>query len=135
MEQTKPLSSYQPEERGTRLLLRNEMHTVLLHDSQELDDDLGGRADKNLAFARLLGVVDGIERIVEDGGLDHFGGRRFSMAVGNRGIYYGHMVSLQKPKRKRVPPVSDMRGLQRLSQKRAVSHALIGARRVRLMAF
>jgi hypothetical protein len=58
-------------------------HTVLLHDGQELDDDLGGRADQDLALARLLGVVDGVERIVEDGRLDHFGGcRRFSMALG-----------------------------------------------------
>lgn len=50
------------------------MHTVLLHHSEELDDGLGRRADENLALAGLLGVVDGVERIVEDGGLDHFGG-------------------------------------------------------------
>ena len=49
-------------------------HTVLLHDTEELDNDLGRRTDKNLALARLLGVVDGVERIVKDGGLDHFGG-------------------------------------------------------------
>lgn len=49
--------------------------TVLLHDLEELNDDLGGWADHNLALAGLLGVVDGIERIVEDGSLDHFGGR------------------------------------------------------------
>jgi hypothetical protein len=56
-------------------------HTVALHDSQELDDNLGGRADQDLALASLLGVVDGIEAIVEDGSLDHFGGcLRFSMA-------------------------------------------------------
>ena len=48
--------------------------TVTLHDGQELDNDLGGRADHDLALAGLLGVVDGVERIVEDGGLDHFGG-------------------------------------------------------------
>jgi hypothetical protein len=55
--------------------------TVLLHDSEELDDDLGGRADQDLALASLLGVVDGIEAVVENGSLDHFGGyRRFSMA-------------------------------------------------------
>lgn len=48
--------------------------TVLLHDRQELDDDLGGRADHNLTLASLLGVVHGVKRIVEDGGLDHFGG-------------------------------------------------------------
>lgn len=50
------------------------MHTVLLHDAQELDDDLRGRTDENLALASLLGVVDRVERIVEDGSLDHFGG-------------------------------------------------------------
>jgi hypothetical protein len=49
-------------------------HTVTLHDGQELDNDLGGRADHDLARAGLLGVVDGVERIVENGGLDHFGG-------------------------------------------------------------
>lgn len=50
------------------------MHTVLLHDAQELDDDLGGRTDEDLALASLLGVVDRVKRIVEDGSLDHFGG-------------------------------------------------------------
>jgi len=40
--------------------------TVLLHDTEELDDDLGGRTDQNLSLSGLLGVVDGIERIVED---------------------------------------------------------------------
>ena len=54
-------------------------HTVLLHDRQELDNDLGGRTDQDLALASLLSVVDGVERIVEDGSLDHFGGwKRFS---------------------------------------------------------
>jgi len=56
----------------------NGRHTVLLHDRQELDDDLGGRTDQDLALSGLLGVVDGVERIVEDGSLDHFGGWRFS---------------------------------------------------------
>jgi hypothetical protein len=55
--------------------------TVTLHDGQELDDDLGGRADQDLALAGLLGVVDSIEAIVENGSLDHVGGcGRFSMA-------------------------------------------------------
>jgi len=36
---------------------------VTLHDAQELDNDLGRRADENLALAGLLGVVDGVERI------------------------------------------------------------------------
>lgn len=71
------MGSYQPGE-GTK----NQMYaqqegirrTVTLHDGQELDNDLGGRADHDLALAGLLGVVDGVERIVENGSLDHFGG-------------------------------------------------------------
>jgi hypothetical protein len=53
---------------------KHNVRTVLLHDSKELDDDLGGRTDEDLALAGLLGVVHGVERIVEDGSLDHFGG-------------------------------------------------------------
>ena len=66
-------SSSCAEDRG-----RNEIPssglTMLLHDSEELDDDLGAWADQNLALAGLLGVVDGIEAVVEHGSLDHFGG-------------------------------------------------------------
>jgi hypothetical protein len=47
---------------------------VLLHDLEELDNDFGGRPDHDLALAGLLGVVEAVERIVEDGGADHFGG-------------------------------------------------------------
>ena len=54
---------------------------MLLHDTEELDDDLGGWSNKNLSLSGLLGVVDGIERIVEDGGLNHFVGLRFSNLV------------------------------------------------------
>jgi hypothetical protein len=50
------------------------VHTVTLHNLEELDDDLGRRSDQDLALASLLGVVDGVERIVEDGSADHFGG-------------------------------------------------------------
>jgi len=58
---------------------KQTQRTVALHDAEELDDDLGGWADHDLALAGLLGVVDGVKRIVEDGGLGHFGGgRRFS---------------------------------------------------------
>jgi len=57
---------------------------MALHHSQELDDDLGAGPDKDLALARLFGVVDGIERIVENGSLDHVGDwKRFSMAGGD----------------------------------------------------
>jgi hypothetical protein len=47
---------------------------VALHDLEELGDDLGGRADHDLALAGLLGVVDVLKSIVENGSLDHFGG-------------------------------------------------------------
>ena len=47
---------------------------MLLHDLQELDNDLGGRSDQDLALAGLLGVVDALESIVENGGADHLGG-------------------------------------------------------------
>lgn len=48
--------------------------TVALHDREELDDDLGARSDQDLALAGLLGVVDVVEGIVEDGSADHDGG-------------------------------------------------------------
>lgn len=64
-------------------------HTVLLHDTEELDDDLGRWVEEDLSLSRLLGVVDGVKRIVEDGGLDHVCGWRFS----NRKI--GSEVSAQ----------------------------------------
>ena len=40
--------------------------TVLLHDGEELDDNLGGRADQDLTLAGFFSVVDGVERIVEN---------------------------------------------------------------------
>ena len=52
-------------------------HTVLLHDTEELDDNLGVGSDQDLSLSGLLGVVDGIERIVENGSL-HGDGLRFS---------------------------------------------------------
>lgn len=45
-----------------------------LHDLEELGDDLGGRSDHDLALAGLLGVVDGVEGIVENRSANHFGG-------------------------------------------------------------
>ena len=47
---------------------------MALHDLEELDDDLGGRSDQDLALAGLLGVVDVVGSIVEDGSANHFGG-------------------------------------------------------------
>jgi hypothetical protein len=47
---------------------------VPLHDCQELDNDLGARPDQDLSLSSLLGVVDGVQRIVKNRSLDHFGG-------------------------------------------------------------
>lgn len=47
---------------------------MLLHNLEELDDDLGARADQDLTLAALLGVVDVVKSIVEDGSADHLGG-------------------------------------------------------------
>lgn len=57
-----------------------DLRTVLLHDAQELDDDLGAGSDEDLTLASLLGIVDALESVVEDGSLDHFDGSvmRFS---------------------------------------------------------
>ena len=49
-----------PEEEETR---DTGPRTVLLHALQELDNDLGRRADHYLALAALLGVVDALESI------------------------------------------------------------------------
>lgn len=68
--------------RITELAGGRGQRTVALHDLQELDNDLGRGPDQSLALAGLLGVVDGVESIVENGGADHLGGssseRRFS---------------------------------------------------------
>lgn len=59
---------------------------MLLHNREELDNDLGARADEDLALARLLGIVHGVERIIEDGSADHLGGvdSRFSNRFGEK---------------------------------------------------
>lgn len=80
--------------------------TVTLHDGQELDNDLGGRADHDLALAGLLGVVDGVERIVKDGGL-HLGEgvvRRFSSGEAAEGICTQELLAFKSlPERKECP--------------------------------
>jgi len=57
---------------------------VLLHNRQELDDDLRAGSDQDLTLAGLFGIVDALQSVVEDGGFDHFGGKeglRFSSRV------------------------------------------------------
>ncbi len=50
---------------------RNSEQTLLHHDREELDDDLGGRADEHLALATSLGIDDGVEGVVEHRDADH----------------------------------------------------------------
>ena len=54
--------------RETRLL------TVLLHDAQELDDDLRTGPDHDLPLARLFGIVDALEGVIEDACSNHLEG-------------------------------------------------------------
>lgn len=55
-------------------------HTVLLHDAQHLDDNLGAGPNEDLTLASLLGVVYAFERIIENRGSNHARGceTRFS---------------------------------------------------------
>lgn len=75
-----------------------ESLTVTLHDLQELDDDFRAGANHDLAVAILLGVVHRVERIVENGCLDHGYGwqeilKGSALEVSEAGI------SLQEPSR------------------------------------
>lgn len=45
--------------------------TVAHHDLQELDDDLGGRAQQHLPLAALLRVVHGLKRIIQHADAHH----------------------------------------------------------------
>lgn len=55
---------------------------MLLHRLEERYYDLRTRSDENLALASLLGVVDRIERIIQDGSAHHScGDWRFSVAI------------------------------------------------------
>lgn len=45
--------------------------TVSLHHAQELDDHFRAGSDEDLTLSGFFGVVDGIERIVQDAGFYH----------------------------------------------------------------
>lgn len=47
--------------------------SVLLHDLQELDDDLGGGAQEDLALASLLSVGDRLQGVGQNGHAHHCG--------------------------------------------------------------
>ena len=55
--------------RNVRLMGVNQTltktYTVLLHDSQKLDNDLGAWSDHDLSLASLFGIVDGIQAVVK----------------------------------------------------------------------
>lgn len=59
----------------TRALVINDLEladvTVLLHDLEELDGNLGSRADDNLTLTAVLGVGDVLKGVVEDRDKDH----------------------------------------------------------------
>ena len=46
---------------------------MLLHDSQEADNDLARGADEDLALAGALGIADVVEAVAEDRDADHVG--------------------------------------------------------------
>lgn len=73
---------------------------MLLHNSQELDDDLGARSDEDLTLASLLGIVHGVKRIVKDTSLDHLDGfiERFSIRTKGKGFVKEMRYLLQKKK-------------------------------------
>lgn len=45
---------------------------MLLHDTEELDDDLRARSNHDLSLSSLLGIVDRLEAVIEDGCSSHF---------------------------------------------------------------
>ncbi|MCV2423820.1 hypothetical protein LNV47_24875 [Paucibacter sp. DJ4R-1] len=53
-------------------LLKLANVAVALHDAQELDDDLGARADEHLALSATLGIDNIVEAVVQDRYADHF---------------------------------------------------------------
>lgn len=70
---------------------------VLLHDGEELDDDLGRRSDHDLSLTGLLGVGDGLESVSENRGSGHCVGVKveiravfFSKLLCSRGLGVWH---------------------------------------------
>jgi hypothetical protein len=63
---------------------RERVLTVLLHDGQDLDDDLGGRSDQDLTLSSSFGVDDVVQAVVKDGDSDHFDGLSVGRRIGIR---------------------------------------------------
>lgn len=102
---------------------------VTLHDLEELDDDLGARSDQDLTLASLLGIVDGVESIVENGSADHFGGvvgtEILKSNLEMRYLPMGeNMLASRGREQEECPPEMDQRGFCRsFPKKRSVSRA------------
>jgi hypothetical protein len=75
-------------------------HTVTLHNLQELDDDLGGRSDKNLTLTTLLSVGKDLKAVSE--GVDEHHSLCFF-------VFWGWAM---KPATTRRPLFSHVFGLQ-----------------------
>lgn len=52
--------------------------TVLLHDRQDLDNDLAGGPDEHLPLSSSLGIDDVVQAVVENGDSGHLGGLLFA---------------------------------------------------------
>ena len=52
-------------------MIGDGLFTMLLHDSQELDDDLGDGANENLTLAALLSIINALKSIVQHAYKDH----------------------------------------------------------------
>jgi len=106
---------------------------VLLHDLEELDNDLGGGPDHNLALAALLGIVERVEGIVEDGSADHLGGIVWVEILKSgkkRGICQYRAVSLPEARGAwRVPSMMKIKRVlpAQLPERRSVSAAAFAA--------
>lgn len=105
------------------------LRTVTLHDLEELNNDLGAGSDQDLTLAGLLGIVDGVESIVENGSADHFGGVvGMEILKSNLEMRYlpmgENMLASRGREQEECPPEMDQRGFCRsFPKKRSVSRA------------
>lgn len=53
-------------------MMNDTKHTMLLHDDEELNDDLRRRSDHDLALAALFSIVHALEGIIEHTYSHHF---------------------------------------------------------------
>lgn len=65
---------------------------MALHDSKELHDNLGTRANEYLAFAGSVGVVDRVQSIVQDTGARHGGADSSGLRGDAEGIWKAEMA-------------------------------------------